>query len=67
MRLTESRNATRKQLLMMPTEQLTHREWLPGEHLNGSECLKTQTLFRPEISENEKTFLHGLVVPDQST
>ena len=33
-RLTESRNARRKQLLMMPTEQLTIWEWLPGELWN---------------------------------
>ena len=33
-RLTESGNARSEQLLVMPTEQLTDREWLPGEHLN---------------------------------
>jgi len=33
----ESGNATSEQLLMMPTEQLTNREWLPGEHLNLEE------------------------------
>ena len=29
----ESGNARSEQLLMMPTEQVTDREWLPGEHL----------------------------------
>jgi len=36
-RLTESGNARREQLLMMLTESLTNREWLPGELLSGSE------------------------------
>jgi len=36
MRLTENGNARSKQLLMMLTQQLTDREWLP---LNGSEGL----------------------------
>ena len=40
MRLTESRNDSSKQLLMMPTESLTNREWLPGEFLSGSERRK---------------------------
>ena len=35
-RLTESRNA-RTELLVVPTESLTNREWLPGELLNGLE------------------------------
>ena len=35
-RLTKSGNARSEQLLVMPTEQLTDREWLPGEHLNLS-------------------------------
>jgi len=35
-RLTESGNARSEQLLVMPTKQLTDREWLPGEHLNLS-------------------------------
>jgi len=37
-RLTESGNARSEQLLVMPTELLTNREWLPGELLSGSEC-----------------------------
>ena len=37
-RLTESRNARSEQLLMVPTELLPNREWLPGELLSGSEC-----------------------------
>jgi len=37
-RLTESGNARTEQLLVVPTESLTKREWLPGEFLNGSEC-----------------------------
>jgi len=37
-RLTKSGNARREQLLVMPTELLTKREWLPGELLSGSEC-----------------------------
>ena len=36
-RLTESGNARTEQLLVVPTESLTNREWLPGELLNGSE------------------------------
>jgi len=32
-RLTESGNARSKQLLVVPTESLTNREWLPGELL----------------------------------
>jgi len=31
-RLTESRDARSEQLLVMPTESLSSREWLPGEH-----------------------------------
>jgi len=30
-RLTESESARGKQILLMPTEPLTNREWLPGE------------------------------------
>jgi len=37
-RLTKSGNATSKQLLVMPTELLTNREWLPGELLSRLEC-----------------------------
>jgi len=52
-RLTESENARSEQLLMMPTELLTNREWLPGELLGGSErrrpgwflVMKHQTCF----------------------
>jgi len=36
-RLAESGNTRSEQLLMMPTELLTNREWLPGELLSGSE------------------------------
>jgi len=36
-RLTESGNARSEQLLMVPTESLTNREWLPGELLSGLE------------------------------
>ena len=36
-RLTESGNARRMQLLVMPTESLTNREWTPGEFLSGSQ------------------------------
>jgi len=36
-RLTENRNARIEQLLVVPTESLTNREWLPGELLSGSE------------------------------
>jgi len=36
-RLTESKNARSEQLLMVPTELLTNREWLLGERLSGSE------------------------------
>jgi len=37
-RLTESGNARSEQLLVMPTELLTNREWLPGELLSELEC-----------------------------
>jgi len=37
-RLTKSRNARSKQLLVMPTESLTNRELLLGELLSKSEC-----------------------------
>ena len=36
-RLTESGNARSEKLLLMPTELLTNREWLPGELLSGLE------------------------------
>jgi len=36
-RLTKSRNARSEQLLVVPTELLTNREWLPGELLSGLE------------------------------
>ena len=36
-RLTESGNARSEQLLVVPTESLTNREWLPRELLSGSE------------------------------
>ena len=34
-RLIENGNVRREQLLVMPTESLTNREWLPGELLSG--------------------------------
>jgi len=37
MRLTESRNVRCEQLLVVPTELLTNRQWLLGELLSGSE------------------------------
>jgi len=36
-RLTGSRNTRSKQLLVMLTELLTNREWLPWEFLSGLE------------------------------
>ena len=36
-RLTESGDARSEQLLIVPTESLSNREWLPGELLSGSE------------------------------
>ena len=36
-RLTKSGNARTEQLLVVPTESPTNREWLPGELLHGSE------------------------------
>ena len=36
-RLTESGNARSEQLLVVRTESLTNREWLPGELLSGME------------------------------
>jgi len=38
----ESGNTRSEQLLMLPIKQLTNYEWLPGEPLNGSECLKAR-------------------------
>ena len=40
-RLTDSRDARSEQLLVMPTESLSNREWLPGEFLSGSERRRT--------------------------
>ena len=37
-RLTKSGNARSKQLLVMPTESRSNREWLPGDFLSGLEC-----------------------------
>jgi len=37
-RLIESRDARSEQLLVIPTESLSNREWLPGELLSGLEC-----------------------------
>jgi len=37
-RLTESGNTRSEQLLVVPTESLTNRKWLPEELLNGLEC-----------------------------
>jgi len=48
-RLTES--ARSEQLLVMPTESLTNREWLPGELLSGSECRRLGWIFSYEISD----------------
>jgi len=50
-RLTESVNTRSKQLLVMPIELLTGREWLPGKLLSGSEGLKALLVFRYEISD----------------
>ena len=58
MRLTESGNARSEQLLVMPTESLSNREWLPGELLNGSEHqrpgwfldMKYQTCYKVTLS-----------------
>ena len=36
-RLTKSGNARSEQLLVMTTELLSNREWLPGELLSGLE------------------------------
>ena len=36
-RLTERGNARSEQLLVVPMESLSNREWLPGELLSGSE------------------------------
>ena len=33
-----TKSARNEQLLVMPTESLTNREWLPGELLSVSEC-----------------------------
>jgi len=44
-RLAKSGNARSKQLLVMPTESLANREWLPGEFLSGSEHLRPGWFF----------------------
>ena len=45
-RLTKSRNARSEQLLVMPTELLSNREWLPGELLSGLErCMQLFKVF----------------------
>jgi len=48
--LTESRNARNEQLLVIPTELLTNREWLPGELLSGLD-VKGPAGFRYEIAD----------------
>jgi len=52
-RLTESGNARTEQLLVVSTESLTNREWLPGELLNGLErqSRKARLVCRYEISD----------------
>jgi len=50
LRLTKSRNARSRQILLMPKEPLTNHEWLPGELLSVLECSKIQLVFRCEIS-----------------
>ena len=50
-RLTESRNAKSEQLLVVPTESLTNREWLPGELLSESEGRRPSWYFKYEISD----------------
>jgi len=37
-RLSKSGNTRSEQLLVMHTELLSNREWLPGELLSGLEC-----------------------------
>ena len=50
-RLTESGNARSEQLLVVPSESLTNREWLPGELLNGLERQRPGWFLRYEISD----------------
>ena len=50
-RLTESRNARSKQILVMLTELLTDWEWLPGALLSGLECSNVRQVLRYEISD----------------
>ena len=50
-RLTESGNTRSEQLLVVPTELLTNREWLPGELLSGSERQRPGCFIRYEISD----------------
>ena len=45
-RLTESRNARSKQLLVVPTESLTNRVWLEWIRMSNA-----QLVFRYEISD----------------
>ena len=48
-RLTESGNTRSEQLLVVPIDSLTNRQWLLGELLSGSECRRP--VFRYEISD----------------
>jgi len=50
-RLTNSRNAKSKQLLMMPIESLTNCKGLPGELFRALECSKAHLVFTYEISD----------------
>jgi len=49
-RPTESGNARSEQLLMVPLQSLTDRQWLPGELLSGSEHSKAWLVLRYKVS-----------------
>jgi len=67
-RLIESRNARSEQLLVVPTESLTNREWLPKELLSGSERrrpgwfldMKYQTCFVLSLRQIMTNIAHKL-------
>jgi len=59
-RLIESGNARSKQLLMVATESLTNREWLPRELLSGSERRRPGWLLDMKYQNNSKAMSRAI-------
>jgi len=57
-RLAKNGNTRSEQLLVMPTELLTNREWLPGELLSGSELRRSSWV----LAMNYFFYAHGLSI-----